>query len=138
MNIQELLGNLTEEQRTTGFWYLASPYSKYPKGPDQAMVDVAMTAGELMNVGLVTVGPITGSHPITKYHGYRGDYEGWRQLDEALISSDKCHGIIVAMLDTWDQSYGISEETRFCVEECKKPVWHLTPMPHEVRYDGKD
>ena len=45
------------------FWYLASPYSKYPEGTQAAFEMACWQAGLLIRAGVPVFSPIAHSHP---------------------------------------------------------------------------
>lgn len=107
------------------FWYLASPYSKYPEGHEAAAFAASREAGLLLNAGILTMSPITHSHPIFKNgHVNGGDFKTWQRLDEALVAASA--GVIVCKLDTWDASEGVRSEIDYC-RSLGKPVIFMEP-----------
>ncbi len=109
----------------TGFWYLASPYTKYPEGEHAAFVAVAKQAALLLEAGVFAVSAITHSHPIYRAKpSLGGAWETWAELDRRMIHSSI--GMIVCMLDTWEESKGIAAEIEFA-QSISKPVVYMTP-----------
>lgn len=89
--------------------YLASPYSKYPKGREAAYREVCKKAAALMETGVDVFCPIAHSHSIeqegmTEIHS--GDF--WLKQDFAIL--DKCDAVYVYMMDSWQDSYGVTKE----------------------------
>ena len=111
-----------------GFLYLASPYSKYPAGMEQAFRDAAVAAAWLLRRGVHAFCPITHSHPIATYGALPlADHGFW--LPAAWPMMNAARGIVVCQMPTWDQSFGIQHELdvfRFA----NKPVEYL-PWPLE-------
>jgi len=93
-------------------YYLASPYSKYPRGQEAAFSDVCKIASFLVRHKINIFSPIAHSHPIA-VHGRMDlmDYKIWLPLDFAI--SKCCDGLIVAMLQGYDTSFGINEEIKW-------------------------
>ncbi len=77
-----------------GFWYLASPYMRYPRGKDAAFEDVAEQAALLLQAGVYVVSAITHGHPIYRADpSLGGAWETWAELDRHMI--DASCGMIV-------------------------------------------
>jgi hypothetical protein len=95
-----------------GYWYLASPYSRYPKGIEQAFIDISKIGGTLIKAGVPVFCPIAHSHPVA-IHGdiEPSNHDVWLPLDFHMMR--KAVGIIVAKMETWDTSYGVSVEIDF-------------------------
>ena len=89
--------------------YLASPYSKYGQGHEQAFKDAAQAAATLIKRGLLVFSPIVHSHPIAMLGGVDPvDHELWLRLDLALL--DECDSLLVLMMPGWDESRGVAAE----------------------------
>lgn len=115
-NCEAMKGNLA---------YLATPYTKYRAGPEQAFIDAAKLAGRLLIAGVNVYSPITHTHPIA-VHGNLDplDHAIWLPFDEAMmIAADV---LIVARMDGWSESRGIAHEIQF-FEESHKPIFDLDP-----------
>ncbi len=108
-----------------GFWYLASPYTRYPDGEDAAFEAVAEQAALLLGAGVFVLSAITHSHPIYRAKpDMGGAWDTWAELDRRLIRVST--GMIVCMLDTWEQSRGIAAEIEFA-KSIDKPVVYMVP-----------
>lgn len=115
-----------------GYWYLASPYSKYSSGIEVAFVDICKIAAELTKQGVPVFSPIAHTHPIA-IHGQINplDHTIWLPADEPLM--DGACGIIVAMMDGWQDSYGVGVEiARF--NAAGKPIYYLDPASLGVHH----
>lgn len=115
------------------FWYLATPYSKYPQGRDEAFREACRQAGLLTNAGLVVFSPIAHSHPLVEYGGVSGtDFAAWERFDKAMIAASQ--GCIVCMMTGWQDSIGMQKEIAL-FKEARKPVIYMTPgkVPDELR-----
>ncbi len=105
-------------------WYLATPYSKYPAGVEQAFIDAAKQGAMLIKHGINIICPITMSHPFAVHAGMSGDFEMWEKLDFAII--DNCKSVIVCQLDSWDKSTGVTKEIAYA-KSLGKPVYYMLP-----------
>lgn len=112
-----------------GFWYLATPFAKYPEGREMAFVEASRAAGRLMKEGLAIFAPISHTHPIHKFNPDLPDtHEFWvDQQDMPFMQS--ATGIIVGMLPTWRESRGIGIEIA-AFKRMKKPVIYYHPKRH--------
>jgi hypothetical protein len=95
--------------------YLASPYSKFPKGRIAAFEEVCEKAGHLMLEGHVVFCPIAHSHPIEQF-GFVDIKDGdfWLKQDFAILA--KCDEMFVYKMPSWEESYGMGREIEFAKE----------------------
>jgi hypothetical protein len=108
-----------------GYWYLASPYSKYQAGIDAAWKDVCQQAGLVIQSGVPVYSPIAHTHPIAIY-GNIDPYAHsiWLPADLPLMQNAK--GLVVCKMQGWEESYGIEEEIKE-FEKAGKPIVYMTP-----------
>ena len=106
-----------------GYYYLASPYSKYPYGRQTAFHHICTVGGKLLSNGVNIYCPIAHTHPLAEFGGLDPlDHELYLNLDKQLFKG--AHGMIVAMMPTWRESYGIQYEiSEF--EAVGKPIYWL-------------
>lgn len=107
-----------------GWSYLATPYSKYPGGVDQAHAEACWIAARLWKAGVQVYSPIAHTHAIEKIGGLGVGFEHWAAFDEALIAASD--GMIVAKMPGWEDSEGIAAEIAIC-GRLGKPVRYLDP-----------
>lgn len=109
-----------------GLVYLASPYSKYPRGIEQAFIDISVIAARLLQEGVKVYSPIAHTHPLALYSGLDPlDHNIWLTFDEAIMErSDAC---VVAMMEGWDTSKGVEHEIKF-FQARTRPVHLLDPI----------
>ena len=92
--------------------YLASPYSKYTGGRQEAFNLVCKKAGELMSLGWNVFCPIAHSHPIELSGSVTDTSHGfWLKQDFAVLS--RCTELWVFKLPGWEESFGVREEMKF-------------------------
>ena len=114
-----------------GYWYLATPYSKYIDGLHHAAMDACRVAGELLIRGINCYSPIAHSHHIAIYSMIDPlDQALWLPAGKPLF--DGARGLIVADMPGWRESFGIGEEIKWCIN-AKKPRWLLAPRDMEVQ-----
>lgn len=105
------------------YWYLASPYSKYPHGLEAAYRDACKAAGFLMTQGLNVFCPIAHSHPISEFGGCRHkDHEFWMRVDRPMV--DHACGMIICEMPGWQESVGIGMEIDW-MNAAGKPIFYL-------------
>ena len=105
--------------------YLATPYSRYPLGLDQAFINAAKLAARLIYAGMNVYSPIAHSHSIAKLGGLDPhDHALWLALDMVMLT--RCDVLAVAHMAGWEESYGIGEEIKF-FEAAQRPVFDLYP-----------
>lgn len=107
------------------FWYLATPYSKFPNGIERAFEAACKESALLIRAGVPIYCPIAHTHPIAMAGDIDPfDHAIWLPADKPMM--DAAYGLIVCQLETWDVSYGIAEEIKVFVA-AKKPVIYMTP-----------
>jgi hypothetical protein len=106
-------------------YYLASPYTKYPAGHEQAFIDIAKQGALLAKAGIYTLGPIVHSHPIALYGQIDNvDHDFWLKWDFAFL--DRVDGMIICEMEGWDRSKGVDIEIKYCMDH-DIPIYHMTP-----------
>lgn len=119
--------------------YLATPYTKYRAGIQCAFQDAAALAARLLKLGIKVYSPIAHCHPMSQYGGIDPkDHSIWLPYQEALMA--KADALLVAQLQGWRESYGVSEEIKFFTK-AEKPIFYLdtvllyvatTPWPFDL------
>lgn len=111
-----------------GFYYLATPYSRYAAGHEQAFRDAAEQTAILMKAGLVVFSPFVHCHPLHVYGAMGGqtDFEAWRRVDETMMR--KACGLIVCKLPGWDESIGVAAEIDWFESRLQhRNIWMMEP-----------
>jgi hypothetical protein len=107
------------------FYYLATPYSKYPAGIVQAHADACAQAALLVKAGIPVYSPIAHTHPIAiegRLDPY--DHELWLEADRTFMEAAK--GLIVCEMEGWQASYGIECEIKYFAQ-AGKPRFQMVP-----------
>jgi hypothetical protein len=114
----------------SGYIYLASPYSKYPDGPEAANAMAAVIAARLIEMGLPIYSPIAHSHVIA-VHGELDAYSHdlWLPLCKPMIDGAAC--MVLAEMTGWKDSKGIAWEMAEFHRQ-NKTVWHMNVNTFEV------
>ena len=112
-------------------YYLASPYSHDCPAIRVARFHQAnFAAAILMNFGILTISPISHSHPIhLDANGHELPLDSasfWFWQDWNRVLFDRCDGLIVLTLEGWEDSSGVHMEQRWAREQ-KKPIWYVEP-----------
>jgi hypothetical protein len=107
------------------YFYLATPYSKYPAGIECAFIEACKQTALLIEAGIPVYSPIAHTHPIAIHSGLDPlDHSIWLPADKPMMDAAKA--LIVCKMEGWESSYGISVE----IEEfhkAGKPVYMMTP-----------
>lgn len=105
------------------FWYLATPYTKFPGGIDAAFKMAAHAAARCVRYGLPIFSPIAHTHPIAIEGGIDPlDLETWLRVDQPFIEA--AAGLIVYQADGWESSKGIAHEIE-AFQRAGKPVLYM-------------
>lgn len=111
--------------KTDSFWYLASPYSGYPDGRSAAYRRICRIAAVLVAQNHPVYCPIAHSYPLAETGLVPSDsYEVWLGVDFRFI--DASGGLVIAKMEGWASSHGISKEIEHA-ERTGKPVHYLEP-----------
>lgn len=101
-----------EQVRSAPLAYLATPYTHYKGGIEQAFIDASKLAARLFEAGIKIYSPIAHCHPIAIHGGLDPlNATMWIAFDEAIMSVSNV--LIVAMMDGWDKSRGVLHEIEF-------------------------
>lgn len=113
------------------FWYLATPYTKYAGGREQATKDAAKAAAHMIARKTNVFCPITHSHPVSEHLDPAIDnHDTWLALDRVFM--ERAVGILVVEMPGWQESFGVNHEIEFFVA-AKKPVRFLRwPLQNDV------
>lgn len=107
------------------YYYLATPYSKYPEGIEAAFIAACKITAKLIAAGTPVYSPIAHTHPVAIHGGMDPlDHNIWLPADKPLM--DGALGLIVAKLPSWESSYGISVEIE-AFKKAGKPIRYLEP-----------
>jgi hypothetical protein len=114
------------------FWYLATPYSKYPHGLEAAFRLAVEQRGLLLKAGVPVFSPIIHSHPVAMQCGLDPhDHSIWLP-SEAPILAAAC-GLINLAAESWKISFGMMME-REDFQKRGLPIVYMTPgtVPDEL------
>lgn len=109
-----------------GYWYLATPYSKWTHGLEDANTVAQKLAARLLQHHVPIYCPIAHTHGIATYvtEVDKRDHDFWLNADKPLFEA--AYGLLVADLPGWRESKGVSLEIAWC-RAMKKPAWLLAP-----------
>ncbi len=103
-------------------FYLATPYTLYPGGLDEACRVACVNAAMLLRAGIAVFSPISHAHPIATLGGIPArDLEFWMMADRPLMAV--CGGLIVLKADGWGSSKGIRREIGIFRRAGKPVIW---------------
>lgn len=116
---------MIEKPETLGLVYLATPYSKHPRGIDAAFIEAAKLTGLLIRTGMTVYSPIAHTHVVAVQGGIDPfDHSIWLPFDMAMMNA--ADTLIVAHMDGWESSFGIAEEVKVFAR-ANKPIYDLDP-----------
>lgn len=94
---------------TDTYWYLATPYSKYPLGIEAAYQLAIETRGWLIKNGVRVFSPIVHSHPVAMQCDMDPhDHSIWLPAEEPMR---RCaSGLILLRAASWEISVGMAAE----------------------------
>ncbi|ORE90232.1 hypothetical protein ATO13_23391 [Stappia sp. 22II-S9-Z10] len=91
-----------------GFWYMATPYSKFYAGREAAHAQACSVAGCLTRHGVTVYSPIAHSHEIAKSAAIDTDAAAWAEPNRTMLAS--AGGLIVVTMHGWLESVGVLAE----------------------------
>ena len=119
------------------FYYLASPYSKYPLGITAAHFHVCQQAALLIRSGVPVYSPIAHTHPIAQFGDIDPfDHDIWLPLDRHMM--DAAGGLIILKMEGWSRSYGMGTELAYFAEQ-DRPIVYMDPgvVPDVLLQEGR-
>ncbi len=109
-----------------GYVYLATPYSKYPRGRHTAWVEAMRAAAVLIRHRVPVFCPIVQSHPVScTCHIPPCAHDIWMTVDLPLLRAAEV--LVVVRMDGWEDSTGIRHE----IDEAERlgiPVVYCNPL----------
>ena len=122
----ELIDELIAAQGEYGYWYMASPYTKHAGGYEVANFEACLAASLLIDKGVRIFCPIAHSHAIANVGIIeKGDSRTWLAQDYPLMIA--ATGLLVVMIDGYEDSHGIAVEVETFKEQDKQI--HYLPWP---------
>jgi hypothetical protein len=110
--------------------YLASPYSHPDPEIRRWRYDAACYAtAKMIIMGYKIFSPIINNHPLVRY-GVATEWEAWIDYDKKMLELCK-GGLIVLMLDGWNQSAGVAGEVMIA-RDLNYPVQYLSQWFKQV------
>lgn len=109
-----------------GYFYLATPYSKWAHGLEDANVVAQKLAARLMEHRVPVFCPIAHTHGIAQYVTQvdKRDFDFWLGADKPLV--DAAYGVLVVDLPGWRKSRGITQEISWA-RATNKPLYLMDP-----------
>ena len=104
------------------FWFLATPYSKYPHGLDAAFRLAARQRGLLVRAGIPVFSPIVHSHAVAMECGIDPyDHAIWLPAETPMRRA--ASGIILLRAESWEISFGMKLEYEEFRAAGKPTIW---------------
>ena len=108
-------------------YYVASPYSKYTGGVEEAFREAARYTAALMERNLPVYSPIVHSHALCSVTDLDPlNHKFWMEVDKPI--ADLCSGLIVACMSGWDESIGVHMEIEW-FNAAYKPIYYARLNP---------
>lgn len=112
---------IAEIAGASGYWYVATAYSKHPGGLEAAHNLACRSIGELWAKGVMGFSPIAHGHHVSKIVGIDAlDHVFWMRVDRVMM--EQAEGLIVVRSPGWETSRGVAEEIAF-FRESSLPVY---------------
>lgn len=107
------------------YWYIGSPYSKYPGGLQEAFRIACAETARFMAAGVPVFCPIAHSHSVAQHGDLpKKDHDFWMSVDKPMV--DAAIGLIVLTMEGWRESEGLQQEIKW-FKEARKPIRYLRP-----------
>ena len=91
------------------FYYVATPYSKFPYGIEAAYREACRQAAYLIRAKVPAFSPIAHTHGLAIEGNIDPlSHEIWLAADAPFMAA--AGGLIVVMMEGWDTSYGVAHE----------------------------
>ena len=104
-------------------YYLATPYTKYEGGIEAAFEAAAAITARLVKANLSVYSPIAHTHPVAVHGGIDPlDHSIWLDFDLRMMRGADV--LIVAQMQGWRESFGVSQEIKF-FQNGGKPILYL-------------
>jgi hypothetical protein len=116
----------------SGYLYVASPFTLYPLGVERAATVVSANTALLLGAGIPAFSPIAHSWAISCASNLNPlDGKFWMDMDRPLMEAAK--GLIVLLMDGWDESKGVAEEMAY-FKSVHRPIHFMEPgiIPPEL------
>ena len=119
-----------------GFWYVATPYSKHPKGIYIAFEEAADITAWLLSFGLPVYSPIVHGHVLCSGGDLNPvDHDFWMKVDTPFMNA--ASGLIVIKMDGYKESLGVLSEIKH-FEDQGKAVLFLDPRDHTITFSDDE
>lgn len=106
--------------------YLATPYTRFPGGPELAFQEAARLAGRLLVAQITVYSPIVNGHAIAQHAGLDPmDMSIWSVFNETMLAAADL--LIVAHMRGWKESEGVTAEIERFQRE-GRPIWDCDPQ----------
>lgn len=118
-----------DDLKSLGLIYLATNYTKHPRGPNIAFIEAKQLVGDLAKQGVWQVfSPIVYGHTIAPYACFAPfDHKLWTQYNLPWIA--KCDALLVGTLEGWERSEGIADEIPKFHD---RPRFYINPRTLEI------
>ena len=106
--------------------YVASPYTHFPEGREQAWKEACAATGKMMQLGIQCFSPIAHGHALTSHSDLDPlDAELWKLIDQKYV--EMCDALIVLKMEGWTSSEGVNHEIRE-FKKTDRPIYLIHPI----------
>lgn len=113
--------------RVPSFAYIATPYTRYCKGLEEAWKAACCVTAEFIRRGVPVYSPIAHTHPVAIYGGIDPvDHALWMKADQAVMEA--ASDLYVIQMPGWNESKGVEMEIAE-FKRTQKPITYFSwPM----------
>lgn len=116
---------LPEPPKPFTYWYVATPYTRFPAGLQAAHIMACRVTSDLIKHAIPAYSPIAHTHPIAEYGQMdKVDHNLWVAVDKPLLEC--ASGLFVVKAESWEESKGVAHEIAE-FEAAGKPVIYWDP-----------
>jgi hypothetical protein len=114
--------------------YIATPYTKYKLGIQEAWKTAVEVSSRLKKAGVVLYSPIVHSHPIAIMGNIDPlDFKMW--IADNISQVEDADACAVVLMDGWAESFGVQDEIKK-FKDAGKPIYLVHPVTLEVTLAG--
>jgi hypothetical protein len=114
-----------EMRAAEGFWYIMTPYTKYPAGMQAAFNDATRVTASFSSIRLNVYTPIVHGHPQALVAKLPTDHHFWWSMNLPFMQAS-C-GALVVELEGWRESDGINAEIEWYAQQGKRVLYLPCP-----------
>lgn len=106
------------------FWYMATPYTRFPAGHEAAYIEASKAAGLLLKAGVPIFPAIPSVHRAAQQTPGLDPTDGEFWYRVLLPYLRLSFGLIIVKMSAWDTSVGIGRE-QVDTDRDRKPILYM-------------